>query len=135
MELLAYPKSNYLLQASLDDLHIESREWQNEIVFWQDELSFFYKLLHQKEKMKNISQEKFMELDKQLNTIVGELENLKLEIQSHERLLASLLKSNSVGEEVDYRHLHRKLLHEIFDINLRIKNFKITIFSLFKSHD
>lgn len=132
MELLANPNSHYLLQASLEDLHVESREWENKIVFWQVELSFLYKLLHQNEKKIHISQGKPLESKKQLDLIMGELEKLRMEVQSHERLLASLLKSNSFGELVDYRHLHRKLLHEIYDVDLRIMNSKSALFSLFK---
>lgn len=42
---IANPKTNYLLGASLDVLHQESKEWLETIEFWLDEMKFFDKLL------------------------------------------------------------------------------------------
>ncbi|MBA3706528.1 MAG: hypothetical protein H0W84_11715 [Bacteroidetes bacterium] len=48
MELLANPKSKYLLDAGLEILHEQSIEWLNDIEFWHDEIAFFYSLVIKK---------------------------------------------------------------------------------------
>ena len=48
METLTSPKSEYLLEAGLDVLHFESREWLSDLKFQKSELDFFLKLLNSK---------------------------------------------------------------------------------------
>ena len=40
------PKAQLLLEASIDVLHQESREWLSTVEFWKEEMQFFDKLLH-----------------------------------------------------------------------------------------
>ena len=48
MQTLTTPKTSNLLEAGLDVLHSESKEWLSEIEFLKSELSFFMKLLNSK---------------------------------------------------------------------------------------
>ncbi|QXP58318.1 hypothetical protein [Olleya sp. HaHaR_3_96] len=42
------PKHKLLLNAGLDVLHYENKEWLNTIRFWKDEVNFFENLLNKK---------------------------------------------------------------------------------------
>jgi hypothetical protein len=134
MELLANPKTEYLLQASLATLHVESQEWLKEIEFWRDELAFFYKLLREKESIEDFPKEALTAMQKELVRIDSEkLEVMKNQVHSHENSLSALLKTTSLQDEEQYRETHRKLLIEIYEVQSLIRNYKKELFS-FISH-
>ncbi len=131
MELLTYPHSEYLLEASIDTLHAESIEWLNEIEFWGDEIGFFYKLLHRQKTKNRFPSEEMADAEMaliKLNT--DKLDKLRLGVISHERLLSSFMKSNSMPEEQVYRETHVKLLSDMHDFEKEIRVFKRNIFLL-----
>jgi hypothetical protein len=133
MELLIYPKTDYLLDASLESLHAESQAWLQNIDFWTDEMAFFYKLLHKKELIETYPSRELAAIEKELIKVYGErLEKARTEIQSHERLLGALVKSTSFVEDENYREKHRKLVLEIFDIQVLIRSFKKKVFDFIK---
>ncbi|CAN5186394.1 hypothetical protein BH23BAC2_BH23BAC2_01620 [soil metagenome] len=130
MELLANPKTEYLLQASLTTLHVESQEWLKEIEFWRDELAFFYKLLREKESIEDFPKEALVAMQKELVRIDSEkLEVMKNQVHSHENSLAALLKTTSLQDEELYRETHRKLLIEIYEVQRLIRIYKKELFS------
>jgi len=136
MELLTYPKSEYLLEASLESLHQESQEWLNEIEFWADEMAFFFTLLHKKEVRETFPSEELADLEKELIRIHGDrLDTIKSSVQRHERILAAVLKTTSLQEEESYRTTHRQLLMEIYALQLLVRNFKKTVFSFAKNYE
>ncbi len=129
MELLFSPRMEYLLDASLETLHSESLEWLKEIGFWQDEMAFFYKLLHKKESKESFPSEELAALEKKLVGITGDkLDKTMNEVQNHERFLASLMRTTSFHEEENYRQAHRRLLQDIYDIHALIRDFKKDVF-------
>lgn len=133
MELLIYPKTDYLLDVSLESLHAESQAWLQNIDFWTDEMAFFYKLLHKKELIETYPSRELAAIEKELIKVYGErLEKARTEIQSHERLLGALVKSTSFVEDENYREKHRKLVLEIFDIQVLIRSFKKKVFDFIK---
>lgn len=136
MELLSNPKTKYLLDASLEFLHAESLEWLKEIDFWQDEIAFFYKLLHKKEPKNSFPREALASMEKKLVDINSDkLDKVRSEIQSHERSLAAVLKTTSLQEEENYREIHRKLLRVLYEINVLIRNFKKDVFSFVRKYE
>ncbi|WPP49802.1 hypothetical protein [Catalinimonas niigatensis] len=109
MKFLQTPKSTYLLQASLDVLHFESHEWQNEMAFMSDETNFLHKL-HLKF-MEKILPEKqrthSTELQVKLTQFSTLLNNIKDDIQAHERYLANILQNNINVSDEEYRARHQ----------------------------
>lgn len=131
MELLTYPHSEYLLEASVESLHVESIAWLNEIEFWGDEIAFFYKLLHRNKVKNRFPTEEMADGElKLINLNTDKLDRLRLGVISHERLLSSFMKSDSMPEEQVYRETHEKLLFEMRDFEKEIRFFKKKIFSL-----
>jgi len=73
MDLLTNPQTSYLLQADLASLHKESHSWLSEIEFWEDELAFFYTLLHSKLLRQAYPTEEIASLDKRLVSINSDM--------------------------------------------------------------
>lgn len=132
MELLTFPKNEYLLDASLEDLHAQSQEWIKEIDFWNDEISFFYKLLHKKETKNVFPARELAEIEKTLIRINSEdMLRLRDEVLNHERLLSILIRSTSLSEEQVYREAHRRLYRDMYKLNDLIRAFKKSVFSFY----
>lgn len=136
MELLAYPNSKYLLEASIDSLHAESLEWLKEIDFWKDEMTFFYKLLHSKNAFGGFPTEELASIDKELIRINSDkLDKIKKEVQGHEQLLTSILKTPTLMEKEKYSEVHHNLHLEIFAVSELIKDIKRIVFSFAKKYE
>ena len=127
---LSYPKTGYLLDATLESLHQESVAWLEELDFWADELSFFYKLLHSHRLSVAFPSAEMAEIDKVLVGLSAEnVESLRIRIRSHERQLADLFKPASLDEEQSYRATHRMLYADIYQLHSDIRTFKKKLFS------
>lgn len=132
MELLTFPKNEYLLDASLEDLHSQSQEWIKEIDFWNDEIAFFYKLLHKKETKNVFPARELAEIEKTLIRINSEdMLRLRNEVLNHERLLSTLIRSTSLSEEQVYREAHRRLYRDMYKLNELIRSFKKSVFAFY----
>jgi len=135
MELLAYPNSKYLLEASIETLHAQSLEWLNQIDFWKDEMTFFYKLMHTKKAFAGFPTEELASIDSELIRINSDkLDKLRKEVQNHEQLLAAIIKLPTVMDKERYSETHRNLIMEIFAVSELIKDFKRTVFSFSKKY-
>jgi hypothetical protein len=135
MDLLSKPKTEYLLDASLEFLHGESLEWLKEMEFWQDEMAFFYKLLHKEGLKEAFPSKELAAIDQeQVGITSDKLDKALNEVRSHERSLAALIKTTSFEEEENYRHIHRQLLHDITDIYVLIRNFKTAVFTFVRKY-
>ncbi|HEU5290167.1 MAG TPA: hypothetical protein VFU05_05945 [Cyclobacteriaceae bacterium] len=130
MELLSNPKTEFLLDASLESLHTQSVAWMNELIFWSDEMTFFYQMLHHKKLSAAFPSSQVATIDKELVRLNGEkLDKVKTGVASHERLLASVYKSSSLADEQVYREAHRKLLVDMQALNQDIRTFKKKFFA------
>lgn len=125
MELLTYPRTDYLLDATLATLHTESVAWLSELDFWCDEMTFLYRLIHHRKLSKSLPIAEVAAFDMELVRLNGEvIESLRSDITSHERLLASACTSNSAVEQQVYREAHRVLLGEMHNLQTLIRGFK-----------
>lgn len=130
MELLTYPKTDYLLSSSLKSLHTESQEWLKEIDFWKDEMAFYFRILNNKNSNFKIEASEVEELQRQIIAKNQKLDEMKNKVKRHENRLAALFKSDAYQEENSYRDIHKGLLKDMYDLHLIIKPFKKQIFSL-----
>lgn len=131
MKLLETPKGNFYLAAPIEILHRESAEWLKEIEFWKDEAAFFYTLLLKKGDKKPKTKA-ILNIENHLIYISSEkLDDLKLEIQTHERFLAGILESVRPDNE-KYRTKHLSLSKKMYDFENEFKALKRQIFSFVK---
>lgn len=130
MELLGYGKTDYLLDASLGTLHNESVAWLKELDFLEDEMAFFYKLLHNEKFSNAFPSAEVAEIDKALVKLNAEnLDKVKDAVENHERQLAVVFKSALPGEEQVYRESHRRLLIDMHNLDEEFRSFKKKVFS------
>lgn len=130
MELLTSPRTEYLLEASLVSLHAESREWLNAIAFWNQEMSFFYKLIHIREPHLDFPTEGIAEIERELIAITSDsLHQMKVSVEKHEEALRTMATNYSSGEETAYRDEHRKLVHAMYELQTQITKFKQRVYS------
>jgi hypothetical protein len=134
MKLLTSQKQLYLLDASLEILHEESREWLNEIAFWRDEATFLFNLIRKKtnelvqvkagtvsEKIENeLSRISAVELDKLHETVIA-----------HERYLSKMIK-DKMNDQETYRYKHHELASEFREFDKHFKVVKKEIFDIAK---
>lgn len=132
MNLLTHPGSAHLLGASLESLHEESLFWFEEISFWQNEMTFLYKLLNQRLPLKPFPSEKLAALEKELVDIQSSrLDTAKKEIVKHERALAVLLQNPFSNDAERFREEHQRLFTQMYTIYDEIKGFKAKVYTLF----
>jgi hypothetical protein len=125
MELLTHAKTEYMLDVPLAALHAESLDWLKELGFWADEMSFFYKMLHEKKISHAFQAQDVAAIDKELVKLNGEqLDRVRHDVEGHERLLASLYKSPALSDDQAYRDAHRKLARDMYGLHEYIRAFK-----------
>ena len=133
MKLLTTSKRSYLLDAGTEILHEQSNEWLSEIAFWYDEVAFLYSLVVKKTikfvplEAKGIIEKTEFELN---NLTSGELDNLKLVVEKHEKLLSNIIEQRDHTIEEIYREKHYQLTREIEKMERRMKLLKKDVFNL-----
>ncbi len=129
MEALPDIKTNYLLEAGLDVLHAESKEWLNKLEFQKTELEFFLKFLKSKdlESQREKQRQHILEnMDKLCTIVVMEVLN---DTRSHERYLAGLLADNQ-GDDAHFRSAHKVLNMKVQQLENDVLTLKMLVFKL-----
>ena len=130
--MLTSPKTQYLLQASLEVLHEQSREYLNEIDFMKIELAFFNKLLN-KNAGKQFPTEQAAALSKRITKFMSRsLPGLLKKIMEHEQWLSDIIKTNTLGRQESYREVHRDLTKEMIMCRQTFIRLKKKVFSFAK---
>lgn len=130
MDLLGTPKTEYMLEAGLEVLHAESREWLSEITFWNGVMTFFYRLLHMREPHFSFPTAGLALLEKQLIQITSDrLMKFKAYVQNHERDLGRIVRSRSFDGDREYRDAHRSIRLEKIELQRIISDFKKKVFA------
>ncbi|MDB5273236.1 MAG: nox 1 [Chitinophagaceae bacterium] len=141
MTLLTSHTEHYSLENSLETLHQKSREWLEEIAFWQDEIDTFY-MIAIKIKMDHITTNIKDEVEKTERNLVrkitgNELYELKKAVTDHEHVLSEIIQKNQ-SDEQPYRDQHRNIRRrfEQYEKELRtIKQEIIHLLKLTEDHD
>jgi len=127
-------KHEFLLEAPLQVLHEESREWLEDIEFWKDEAAFLLKLLIEKTKegVLNTQTSSLKEAEKELLAVsVEKLEDLRIEVADHEKFLARLLEVKHPDEQL-YRTRHKAIVEKFRRFALEYRDMKHTLFQAAK---
>lgn len=127
------PNTELLLGASLESLHLESREWLDTVAFWKDETRFFRDLLENKKKSFGDLSEygKILEDLNQLHA--GLYDYLADDISAHEIFLAKVLKTKKGIADAEYREKHQKLKSRMDIFERDFRAFKRMVFGYVKA--
>jgi hypothetical protein len=132
MNLLTRHDASHLLGASLTSLHEQSISWLEEINFWQNEMTFLYKLLNKRMPIHSYPSEKLSVLEKELIDIqTSSLDKTKLKVLNHEQSLANIMHNPAATDEENFREKHQELSMEVYVLQDVIKRFKTVVFALF----
>ncbi len=122
-------KAQYLLEASLETLHFETKEWIGEVRFWSDELGILDELVDHKIAHNNLEDQ--IHKDLQLN-ICSMLDRLSMgtlpSLMGHERYLSGLFELDDIGEGHIYREAHKKFVEEMIRLKSDIRTLKKQVF-------
>lgn len=122
------PKTDVLLGAGLNALHIESREWLETIAFWKDEIRFFTNLVQEKETKERAKSDLGVIL-KGLDKIHADLfDYMSEDIMRHEILLSRLQKGERGLADIDYRNQHDKVKSTMAKFEGEFRDFKKLVF-------
>ncbi len=129
------PKEKYLLEAGLDILHFESKEWIAEVRFYLDELRFFNDLIVERIGSSTMEGQDhktiYQNLDKLLLTLSVEmLQKLTL----HESYLSELLDAKMNVHDVDYRSKHKAISEKMSILKKAVLDLKRSIFKYIKNN-
>ena len=131
MELLKPAIKKNLLEESIEHLHQQSYNWQNQIAFWKDENRFFNDLLSNKLFHNVTPLDKKIIKDTLNNISLNDLEKLQKEVTNHEKTLYAIIL-NKNKNVYNYRHVHKELEHKFIELEKRIKDLKTAVFELVK---
>lgn len=132
--LIESAKSDFLLEAPLEILHEESQEWLDEVEFWKDEIAFFYALIVGKTRKSTavLKTKEGKSIENHLVYVSAEtLNDLKLEVQTHERFLSRLMDDVTLSEQT-YRSKHKAIAKKIHDFENEFREMKKKVFQLAK---
>ena len=122
------PKAQLLLEASIEVLHHESKEWLSNIEFWQEEMQFFDKILHLQDPLYK-EDKTYRNMLEDLEEIQGDVfVQLKEDIISHEKVLAALEQNKTGHSDSEYREKHAKIKARELTMEDEIKSFKKVVF-------
>ena len=137
MNLLTPSKATLLLNAGLEVLHEQSREWLSEIAFWKDEAAFFYSLMVKKtlDFVPLDSEKEISHIEKELISITADdLNELQKSVERHESFLTDLLEYVNKDPK-NYREEHEKITNQITAFEQRFKTLKKEVFAFVENID
>ena len=133
MNAITNPKAEYLLEAGLDVLHSESKEWLSELDFLKQELRFFLHLLDSKKLPDGKEQQRqriFSNMDQLATTVVSEVE---AEVKAHEKDLSEVLRKE-FSEDASYRRKHAQLNQKMSKLDNDVRTLKMLVFDFVEHH-
>lgn len=118
-------KTQYLLEASLETLHFETKEWIEEIRFWYDELRILIELVDRKIAHNNLEDQMHKDLLLNVTSMVNRLndQNLK-DVLDHERYLASLFLLKDKVNDGAYRERHKKIAQDMIKLKINVRSLR-----------
>lgn len=129
------PKAKYLLEAGLDILHFETKEWISEVRFYFDELKIFNHLISQRIGSSTMEGQGHKTLYRNLDGMLQKLSKEMLhELKAHETYLSELLDAETKGHDLDYRSKHKMISEKMEVLKEAVRDLKKAIFEYIKSN-
>ncbi len=132
MKALYRPKTNYILEASMEELRQINLKWKSEIEFMEDEIRVFEDLIDRYfPKLTDLEHiEKVRQIvDKLIHLRNHALKNAKEKVFKHELHIEEVL-SNKTADEETFREEHNRLEDEISALRTNFINLKKELFTI-----
>lgn len=129
-------KAEYMLNAPLETLHFETKEWIGELLFYVDELKILEILAGRKMAQCNVEEQIYIHTTVSLKQILDRLSNGGVkELMDHEKYLSELLSVNGGATEADYRKKHRLISKHMIRSKEGVIMVKGSVFSFLEQPD
>ena len=132
MEGITAPKSDFILERSIEDLHYGTAQWLSELNFRKDELRFFQSLMekHVAEADNHDKQAELEHLQNKLTYYNGEVVDQFLhDLRLHEKELSAMLSGNIASNDHEYRQKHQRIADNLHSFDKEYKQYKKELYS------
>ncbi len=109
------PKSNYMMNASWQELYKLTEYWKTELAFYADEIRFFKKLLSTYNYTKHPNLEKINLIVEDAET---QLKSIQKQIEEHLRHIAKFIKMLDEGQKTDNEDYVFREEHDVLEDNI-----------------
>ncbi|WP_431160750.1 hypothetical protein [Flagellimonas beolgyonensis] len=121
-------KNHYLLNASLETLHFETKEWIEEVRFWLDEIEILHTLVDRKMAQNKLEDQIHRDLQLNLRSLLDRLSDQTInELLEHERYLSGLISIKEVANQEAYRQNHGRISLEMVRLRRDVRALKIKV--------
>ncbi|MEO1052417.1 MAG: hypothetical protein AAFX87_17430 [Bacteroidota bacterium] len=131
MENLTDGSAEVLFEDSLENLHLQSEQWVEEVGLWKNELQFFQKILDRYSGCFNTTEQK-KTLDHFQHIITyysGQLlDDFKQRVRRHEKYLRGIMDGEEPNMESEFRARHSSLFELINSFRHEYNNYKQDLF-------
>ncbi|MCG2459335.1 hypothetical protein K8352_01080 [Flavobacteriaceae bacterium F89] len=129
-------KTKQILEPSLVSLHIETKNWIEDIHFYFDELTFLNDLIRKKIGSTTYRDQEHKDLyrnvDDMLKKLYGELLS---ELNAHEAYLSDLMDLKQNVNDEDYRSRHEAIERKLYALEQGLRNLKKSLFKYVREND
>lgn len=127
--------AKFLLEASLDQLHFQTKEWIDEVKFYSEELNFLNGLIVEKIDTRTTKDIDHKEIYRNIDTLLFKLsDDLLKNLYAHEKLLAKIISAKNPHDNKTYRIDHIALSKKMKALEMGIKHLKKALFTYLKNN-
>ena len=134
MESKILSSTGFLHQFSVEELYVLTTHWQSDIVFFEQEISYFQSLIT-RYFLPNVEEQNVILIKSIANHFESldlRKEQLKQTILEHQNRLSSLLDVTHVENEAEFNVLHLNLEGKLFDFIKSLRQIKLEFFNATK---
>jgi hypothetical protein len=120
------PKSDYLMQATWQELYKLAEHWKSELQFYADELRFFGKLVSSYD---GSSDPELVQVNRMIKDAGIQLKSISSQTEEHLKHIGQVLTGKSPGQDMLFREEHNVLEDNIAAFIQAVRNLRIKLFS------
>lgn len=125
------PNSSYIYSANWQEIHVLTKHWQSDIEFYFYELKFLLKLTNTYLLWLNDDGNigKVKKVQKDLNTLLKEHQQLEAQLQLHLKHVNALLENAFIYDEHTFKDEHFSLENSLTAYTKNLKRVKKSVFT------
>lgn len=124
-----------LLKGNLETMYSQTKEWIEDIEFYEEELDFFNSLISDRINSTTAKDLNHKDIYRNIDTLLYKLsEDLITQIKAHRKELAGLINANNIEENHEENKKHFHLLEKMAIVKHGIKKLKKALFKYLKDN-
>lgn len=124
-----------LLKNNLETMYSQTKQWIEDIEFYEEELNFFNSLISDRINTATTDDLEHKEIFRNIDNLLYKLsEDIITQIKAHRKELAGLVENSNIEENYEESKVHLHLLEKMAKIQHGIKKLKKALFNYLKDH-